>query len=299
MDIRGQERADLSAANCHQAAEERIAHSIAHPAASSALVARINVEHKLAQAHAESSIEHAIRVGRLLMEAREGMRHGSWLPWIRKHCAFGPRMAQNYIRLARSESVLGLSDAKRVSHSSLRSALRAANATDHPQQVHYSSNSSEWYTPSSVIDLVIKVMGGIDLDPCSNSVEHPNVPAAKHYSIAEDGLSQEWSGRVFLNPPYGRTIHRWTQKLRGSFEGDEVCQAIALLPARTDTGWMFGLRQFPRCFLRGRLRFSNAETSAPFPSVVVYLGAAQSVFSEVFGALGDTYALIGAEKLNS
>ena len=29
------------------------------------------------------------------------------------------------------------------------------------------------------------------------------MPAGKHFTAAEDGLSREWHGRVYMNPPYG------------------------------------------------------------------------------------------------
>lgn len=58
-----------------------------------------------------------------------------------------------------------------------------------------------------------------------------NVPAVTHYIRADDGLSKDWQGRVFMNPPYGREIRRWTSKLRTSFEAGAVVGAIALVPA--------------------------------------------------------------------
>lgn len=49
------------------------------------------------------------------------------------------------------------------------------------------------------------------------------------------------------------------------------------------------LREHPRCFLRGRLRFSGSEQGAPFPSMTVYLGADVARFARAFERLGDTY----------
>jgi len=42
-----------------------------------------------------------------------------------------------------------------------------------------SHESTEHYTPQYILDAVIVCMGAIDLDPCSNSREIPNVPAAR------------------------------------------------------------------------------------------------------------------------
>jgi hypothetical protein len=41
-----------------------------------------------------------------------------------------------------------------------------------------SHESTEHYTPQYIPDAVIVCLSGIDLDPCSNSREIPNVPAA-------------------------------------------------------------------------------------------------------------------------
>jgi hypothetical protein len=55
-------------------------------------------------------------------------------------------------------------------------------------------------------------------------------------------------------------------------EAGNVGEAVALVPSRTDTEWFRMLRDFPKCFVSGRLNFSEHEKSAPFPSVVIYLG---------------------------
>lgn len=157
--------------------------------------------------------------------------------------------------------------------------------------VHYSSETPEWYTPDEIISRVVLTFGEIDLDPCSNSRESPNVPA-KHHLIEEDnGLAYEWGGRVYMNPPYGREIGDWTSHLKEQYECGNVIEAIALVPSRTDTEWFRELRDYPRCFIWGRLKFSESENSAPFPSMVVYFGKNLEVFKKVFGDIGDVYCL--------
>lgn len=157
--------------------------------------------------------------------------------------------------------------------------------------VHHSSDTGEWYTPKHIIAAVVETLGAIDLDPCSNPGE-PAIPAARHFTYVDDGLKQEWSGRVYMNPPYGRGIGDWTEKLRLAHEAGEVPEAVALVPARTDTGWMHALSDYPRCFIRGRLSFSGHDNAAPFPSCAVYFGVDPYGFARAFGDLGDTYVLI-------
>lgn len=158
-----------------------------------------------------------------------------------------------------------------------------------PLAVHYSSETPEHYTPATILDAVVRCLDGIDLDPCSNSHDTPNVPAAKHYTREDDGLRQLWRGRVFMNPPYGREIDDWVAKLVDEFENGGVTEAIALVPARTDTQWWQRLRDYHVCFVTGRLKFIGNVDPAPFPSAVFYLGGNTDMFVNVFEDFGDIW----------
>jgi hypothetical protein len=94
-----------------------------------------------------------------------------------------------------------------------------------------------------------------------------------------------------MNPPYGREIQNWVEKLVEEYHYGNVCEAIALVPSRTDTEWFKMFREFPRCFIWGRLKFSDNGTSAPFPSVAIYIGADTDKFAAAFGDIGDVYNL--------
>jgi len=155
-----------------------------------------------------------------------------------------------------------------------------------------SNGSDDWNTPAFIVKYVLKVMDTIDLDPCSNSKSAPNIPATHHFIKEDDGLKQDWKGRVFLNPPYGQGIKHWVGKLHESYEKKSVTEAIALLPSRTDTQWFHVLRCYPKCFITGRLKFSDAGNAAPFPSLVVYFGSDPTKFHQVFSKLGDIYTLM-------
>jgi hypothetical protein len=61
----------------------------------------INREHQAAIGAARSALQHARRAGELLIEAKAGVEHGAWLPWLSEHCPnIGVRQAQKYMRLA-------------------------------------------------------------------------------------------------------------------------------------------------------------------------------------------------------
>jgi hypothetical protein len=154
-----------------------------------------------------------------------------------------------------------------------------------------SSDSVEWYTPPHIRAAVLAALGGkVDLDPCADLGK--TFPAAHHYTPVENGLAQTWIGRVYMNPPYGREIVAWTTKLRDELAAGWTTEAVALLPARVDTGWWQNLRPPLVCFIRGRLQFSGYEQSAPFPSAAAYFGKDRSRFVEAFERLGQLYAAL-------
>lgn len=77
--------------------------------------------------------------------------------------------------------------------------------------------------------------GPFDLDPCATA---ENAKCARYFSIADDGLSQEWRGRVFVNPPYERgVIGLWVAKARVEYEAGRAESVLLLIPAGTSTAW--------------------------------------------------------------
>jgi phage N-6-adenine-methyltransferase len=134
--------------------------------------------------------------------------------------------------------------------------------------VHYSSQTDEWATPQDFFDTV-NAEFGFTLDACalesSAKCEH-------FFSPETDGLAQDWTGTVWMNPPYGDVIGRWVQKAHESATAGAT--VVCLVPARTDTAWFHDFC-FPWevRFIRSRLRFGAADASAPFPSCLVAMGA--------------------------
>jgi hypothetical protein len=71
------------------------------------LAARIKVEHEAAASAIRDGMRHAIACGRLLIEAKEQLKHGTWLPWLKDKCDVSVRTAQAYMRVARNFGDLG------------------------------------------------------------------------------------------------------------------------------------------------------------------------------------------------
>ena len=133
----------------------------------------------------------------------------------------------------------------------------------------FSSNTELWATPQAFYDQ-LNAEFGFTLDPCALP---DNAKCAKFFTPEDDGLAQDWSGeRVFCNPPYGRKIAAWVKKCHD--EAQKGALVVMLIPARTDTSYFhdYIYHKAEIRFIRGRLKFGNAEQGAPFPSMVVIYG---------------------------
>jgi phage N-6-adenine-methyltransferase len=133
----------------------------------------------------------------------------------------------------------------------------------------FSSASGEWETPREFFDAVDSVFH-FTLDVCA---ARANAKCKRYFTKEEDGLSLEWRGVCWMNPPYGREIALWVRKAyESSLVGGTV--VVCLLPARTDTKWwhdcVIAHAESIR-FIRGRLCFSG-RGPAPFPSALVVFG---------------------------
>lgn len=62
----------------------------------------INAEIRAAEASYRKALDHAVRVGQLLIEAKALVNHGEWLPWLEANCAVKRTQAEKYMRLARA-----------------------------------------------------------------------------------------------------------------------------------------------------------------------------------------------------
>jgi hypothetical protein len=130
-------------------------------------------------------------------------------------------------------------------------------------------------------------MGGIDLNPASNSKDNPNVPASNHLTLEDDALKHDWAGRVFLNPPFSE-VSKFIKKLMAEIESERVTEAIVLTKSDTRTNWYKQLRLNAKvlCFAEGYHRFGDADNSATFGVLLSYFGDEPARFRSVFKKFG-------------
>jgi ParB family chromosome partitioning protein len=153
-----------------------------------------------------------------------------------------------------------------------------------------SSTTFECYTPARYIEAAREVLGGIDLDPASSAEANKTV-GATHYFDA-DGLSQPWAGRVWLNPPYGRSFTaQFVTKLVEHFNDEDVTAAIILLNAYGfDANWFQPLWDHILCFTDHRIDFYGGGPT--FGSLFVYLGESREQFAIRFRQFGNVVARV-------
>ena len=135
------------------------------------------------------------------------------------------------------------------------------------------AGKDEWLTPPEII----KMLGDFDLDPCA-PIERPWKTAKQHYTKLDNGLIQNWEGRVWCNPPYGKEAAFWLEKC--AMHGN----AIALTFARTETRMFFNhiwYKATAVLFIKGRLKFYHVTgeqgDSAGAPSVLIAYGKENAV----------------------
>jgi phage N-6-adenine-methyltransferase len=252
-----------------------------------ALARRIQAAHEAAQASARTALESAILCGELLLEAKRLVGHGRFLPWLDENTTLGPRQAQRYMRVARNQDALR--NASSETHLAGAMAL-LADAKGEPAPLPW-SGAVEWYTPPEFIEAARQVMGGIDLDPASNDLAQEVVRASTYHTAETDGLAQEWTGRVWLNPPYAAgEIDRFISKLVAEHTAGRVTEAVLLVHSRTDTAWFHEAASAAAiCFTRGRVRFQRPDGSGdapPIGSAFLYFGDNPGRFVAAFGSMG-------------
>lgn len=163
-----------------------------------------------------------------------------------------------------------------------------------------SSKTDQHATPRKLAAELVQEFG-IETDVCADA---SNAVVPKFFSLEQNGLLQEWKGVNFMNPPYGKgekvcgpkcekkkcakrgshclvyvpSINDWMRKATESADAGAI--VVCLVPSRTDARWWhdwiepvrLGRKPGHLRFIRGRLKFGNAKSTALFPNAIVVLG---------------------------
>ena len=153
------------------------------------------------------------------------------------------------------------------------------------------SGDDEWYSPPNIVEIARKTMGGIDLDPASSAEANAVVGAEKYYTKADNGMTYQWAGRVFMNPPYaGVTPYdgkkAFIAKLVRHYLVGDVSEACMICPMDFSPSWGQPIRDHACAyfFTCGNMKFYKCDDPDAQPqgngSLVVYFGHRPGVFEE-------------------
>lgn len=116
-----------------------------------------------------------------------------------------------------------------------------------------------------------------DLDVCALP-ETTKCP--RFFTPEDDGLAQEWSGTVWMNPPYGcDNLDRWLTKARDA--ASKGATVVTLVPTRTNPPWWHThvLQAHEIRFIVKKLGFDGPKEGVPFTghALVVFRPGSRSV----------------------
>lgn len=113
--------------------------------------------------------------------------------------------------------------------------------------------SDDWSTPISIVQEFEREFGKFDLDVCARP---ETAKAPVFFTRSNDGLSQSWFGRAWMNPPFSDPAP-WLQKAIEETQSGRCDLVVALLPAATDTLWFHRYVQGRAevRFRKGRIKF--------------------------------------------
>jgi hypothetical protein len=123
--------------------------------------------------------------------------------------------------------------------------------------------------------------------------------------MTENGLAQEWYGRVWLNPPFVQlspgqsSIKPFVIKAVRDYEAGNIEAAILLLPNDTSTTWFNALRKYIICFASKRVEFNIPGKKPAHPSfgtIFAYLGPDEAIFASIFSKFGIVMKAVNASK---
>lgn len=130
-----------------------------------------------------------------------------------------------------------------------------------------SSKTNEWETPQNLFDK-LNAEFHFTLDVAATK---ENAKCEKFFTIENNGLKQKWGGHIcWMNPPYGGQTGEWIKKAWE--ESKNNATIVCLIVSSTDRSYWHEYI-FPYAteirFVRGRLKFGIAKSTAPFASAIV------------------------------
>ncbi|EMA71968.1 DNA N-6-adenine-methyltransferase [Halorubrum distributum] len=152
----------------------------------------------------------------------------------------------------------------------------------------HEDSSDEFGTPAEFHRPLADAVGGFDLDPASGAESQPL--ASTRFTKEDDGLSKEWFGTVWLNPPFSEKT-RWVRKARAEVAEGNVETAVVLLPVDTSTKLFHDhvTDATAICFVEGRLSFDGGDRNPNFGTLLAVFGEASDDLLDALDRKGSVF----------
>ena len=164
------------------------------------LAARIKTEHTAVSSALKERLRHAIAAGELLLEAKDQVPHGQWLPWLQEHCSIFERTAQLYMRVAKNRAEIENQIRNDVADLTLNEATALLALSSDVRKLLQFGKEIEGQDPETVIKTCLDAGIGVIRSPGYNPLAGRN-----------DEERREWVlYTVFLAPrmgPVGASDH--------------------------------------------------------------------------------------------
>ncbi|KAK9834168.1 hypothetical protein WJX81_004826 [Elliptochloris bilobata] len=139
------------------------------------------------------------------------------------------------------------------------------------------------------------------LDPCTNSLAAPNIPAEVLYDKQMNGLllSNSWAGyHMLLNPDYKAAVQwRFVNRAIDEVENDSVPAVLLVCRNSTDTAYFQRLRPYPRVLLRRQnARFKDYDKT-PIGFGIVVFCIAKAPCTALYERFFDGFAAAGEPNI--
>lgn len=261
---------------------------------------------KEAQAISEAVLDAEVRIGELMAKVPTQSRYNATKRQdtdvqsfqtktdVIEQAGLTVKQVQRFETLASHPDVVEQAKAKAREDGDIVTRGQVLDMIKDDKRPHVANNSgnNEWYTPAKYVELARKVLGVIDLDPASCEHANKTVKAVTYFNIDDDGLSQEWNGKVWMNPPYSADlIQQFAYKIVDEYKKGHTTEAVVLVNNATETQWFshMTLAASAVAFPKGRIQFETESGKLNSPlqgQAFIYFGKRAPLFCQVFSSIG-------------
>ena len=209
------------------------------------LAERIRTEHTAVSTALNQSLAHAMAAGDALIEAKEKVQHGQWLPWLKDNCAISDRTAQLYMRVAKNRAEIEKRQIRNdIADLNLNeAAAMLALSSDLRKLMNFTKQLEDVDDPEDVIKLCVEndvgVIATSGYDPfAGRSKDEQREWIAFITFLVKNGYSSEGAaGHVewILQRPF-QNVDEWLGDEGEKFR-TQRCMGLIKIPATAVAEW--------------------------------------------------------------